>query len=243
LKVIKLSAIASTNSYLKEMVVNGLAEDELVITATHQQEGRGQHGASWQSQAGKSLACSLFKRFNDFLVTDQFALNMVVSLGVLEALQKLGIPKVAIKWPNDIMSHGRKLAGVLVENQIKGKEISSSIIGIGLNVNETSFENLPQATSLVLVTGNVFTIEEVLQQVAKTIFERLKTIQAVDFETTRNLYHEKLFRKDIVSTFETPEGKIKNGIINGVSREGKLLITHDGDTRIAYDLKEIKMLF
>jgi len=242
LNIIKLNAIDSTNSYLKQMVVNGLVEDELVVTATHQEKGRGQQGANWQSQTGKSLACSLFKRFERFPVGDQFLLNMLVSLGVLEALQQLEIPKVAIKWPNDIMSHGQKLAGILIENQIKGSFIDSSIIGIGLNVNETSFVALPQATSLKLATGVSFSIEEVLQKVSERVFEMLRVIQFSDVETIRERYHENLFRRNKISVFETPEGEHKNGIIQGVSHNGKLLIAHEDDEVLAYGLKEIKLL-
>ncbi len=225
------------------MVANTQVEDELVVTATHQEKGRGQHGAVWQSQVGKSLACSLFKRFEKLFVSEQFLLNMVVSLGVLDALQQLDIPKVTIKWPNDIMSHGQKLAGILIENQIKGNYIDSSILGIGLNVNETSFAELPQATSLRLATGNNFSVEEVLQRVAKSVFEKLTTIQVSDFDAVREKYHSHLFRKDEISVFEIPQNKRKNGIIKGVSRQGKLLVAHEDDILTEYGLKEIKLLF
>lgn len=225
------------------MVANSHVEDELVVTTTRQEKGRGQQGAAWQSQVGKSLACSLFKRFERFQVGEQFLLNMLVSLGVLDALRQLEIPKVSVKWPNDIMSHGQKLAGILVENQIKGNYIDSSIIGIGLNINETSFVDLPQATSLKLVTGGAFSIEEVLQKVAKSVFENLKTTQLSEFEAVRETYHSYLFRKDEISVFETAKAKRKNGIIKGVSKQGKLIIAHEDDVIAEYDLKEIKLLF
>lgn len=225
------------------MVANTIVEDELVVTATNQEKGRGQQGATWQSQAGKSLACSLFKRFSRFPVKEQFLLNMLVSLGVLNALQQLEIQKVSIKWPNDIMSHGQKLAGILIETQIKGGYIDASIVGIGLNVNETTFDNLPQATSLTLVTGRSFNMEEVLQKVTISVFEKLKAITLSDFEAVRGLYHKNLFRKDTISVFETLEGERKNGIIKGVSQQGKLIIAHDDAVFAEYGLKEIKMLF
>ncbi len=225
------------------MVANTYVEDEVVVTANRQDKGRGQQGAAWQSQVGKSLACSLFKRFKELPAEAQFLLNMLVSIGVLDALQKLEIPKLAIKWPNDIMSHGHKLAGILIENQIKGSCIDSSIIGIGLNVNETSFAELPQATSLKLVTGTNFSVEEVLQEVAGSVFENLKTITLSDFETVRARYYAHLFRKDEISVFETPQNNRKNGIIKGVTQQGKLLVVHGDDEVTEYALKEIKLLF
>ncbi|MAZ72261.1 MAG: biotin--[acetyl-CoA-carboxylase] ligase [Flavobacteriaceae bacterium] len=242
MKVIKLNAIDSTNSYLKELVANTLVGDELVVTALKQEKGRGQQGATWQSQTGKSLTCSLFKRFEGILAADHFLLNMMVSLGVLDALQQLKIPEVRIKWPNDIMSHGNKVAGILIENQIKGHYIDSSVIGIGLNVNETSFVELPQATSLTMVTGRKFDVDQVLQLIAKSIFKKLQAAQFSKFEFIRNSYCENLFRKDIISVFETKEGDRKNGIIKGISRNGKLIISHEDTLGVAYDLKEIKLL-
>ncbi len=225
------------------MVANTRVEDELVLTTANQEKGRGQHGTSWQSQLGKSLVCSLFKRFFQLPVGEQFLLNMLVSLGVLDALRQLEIPKVAIKWPNDIMSHSQKLAGILIENQIKGSYIDSSIIGIGLNVNETFFTELPQATSLTLVTGRTFTIDEVLQKIATCVFEKLKNVQPSQFEAVRAVYYRNLFRKDKISVFETPDGILQNGIIKGVSQQGRLIISDEDDTRTEYELKEIKLLF
>lgn len=225
------------------MLTDTFVKDELVLTTSHQEKGRGQHGANWQSQAGKSLTCSMFKRFKEFPVEAQFLLNMQVSLGVLDALRQLEIPNLAIKWPNDIMSHGKKLAGILIENQIKGPHIDSSIIGIGLNVNETFFDRLPQATSLTLVTGRTFSVEEVLQKVAEHIFEKLQTIDASNFKVAREAYHAHLFRKDKISVFETPDGVQQNGIITGVSSRGKLCICNEDDVITEYDLKEIRLLF
>lgn len=243
LKVIKLNAIDSTNSYLKQMVADTLVKDELVLTTTHQEKGRGQQGANWQSQAGKSLACSLFKRFEEFPIEAQFSLNMLVSLAIIDGLRQLEIPNIAIKWPNDIMSHGKKLAGILIENQIKGRYIDSSVIGIGLNVNETFFDGLPQATSLALVTGRIFTIDEVLQTIAENIFKKLQNIEPSSFEAVREAYHSSLFRKDKISVFETPDGVQQNGIIKGVSSQGKLIVCNEENVSTEYDLKEIKLLF
>ncbi|RDK84692.1 biotin--[acetyl-CoA-carboxylase] ligase [Marinirhabdus gelatinilytica] len=241
--IIKLNAIPSTNSYLRELVARGQVGDELVVTATTQQEGRGQHGSVWQSQAGKSLACSLFKRFSGLRATEQFLLNMLVSQGVVDALKVLEIPKVAIKWPNDIMSQGKKVAGILIENQLKGSEISSGIIGIGLNVNETFFEGLPQASSLKLITGKTFTIDEVVHTVATLVFERLKGMPCATFGTVQQDYHDLLFKRNVVSTFQTEAGLKINGIILGVSPLGKLRVSHEDDTIVEYGLKEIKLLF
>ena len=242
MKLIKLSAIGSTNSYLKELVANTQLEDEVIVVAKEQIAGRGQHGASWQSQPNKSLTCSLFRRFQDVSIEQQTLLNFTVSLALLNVLKEFNIPDVSIKWPNDIMSRQKKLAGILIENQIKGSQIASTIIGIGLNVNETEFSELPQATSMYLSSGTSFAIENVLNEVALAIFRALHELAAKSFTEVQQLYESHLFRRDKVSVFEI-DGVQKNGQILGVTPEGTLRVMHEDDVIQAYGLKEITLLY
>ena len=95
------------------------------------------------------------------------SIAFAVSIGMHHALKNMLVPQVTIKWPNDIMSYSKKVTGILIENQLKQNKIVSSVIGIGLNVNEEDFENLPQATSILLATGKKHNLEEVLQLVSE----------------------------------------------------------------------------
>lgn len=243
MKVIKLNAIGSTNSYLKDLSLQTSVEDELVLVAESQTKGRGQLDATWQSEAGKSLTFSLFKRFSKLPVMEQASLNFAVSIGLLEALETLKVPNVVIKWPNDILSHQQKMAGILIENQIQGNHIASSVIGIGLNVNETSFKELPQAISMKIATGNTYPIETVLTKVAQIIFEHLHQLEANGIFQLKTRYENNLFRRNLVSTFEMPTGDRKNGKITGVTNLGKLCVLHDDAILKEYGFKEIKLLY
>src|SRR5690606_16212159 len=146
----KLNATDSTNSYLKKLVQEMQIADWTVVISEDQKKGRGQMGNTWLSRRGQSLTFSVFKRFKGVSGEKQFAISMATSLAIIEALNDMGIPKMAIKWPNDILSGNKKVAGILIENVLEGAYVKHSIIGIGINVNEAVFPNLPQASSLHL---------------------------------------------------------------------------------------------
>jgi len=242
-KIIKLNAIDSTNTYLINLGKNVKLLDETIVTSERQLKGRGQLGAVWQSQHQKSLTFSMFKRFNNLSVAQLPCITFAVSIGVYHALKKIMVPNVSIKWPNDIMSYSNKLAGILIENQIKQRKIVSSVIGIGININEEKFENLPQATSILLATGRTQNLEEVLNVVSNSILKELDRIEKKDFQKLKLEYVELLFRRNVVSVFEDVKGYRFNGKIKGVSEAGELRIENENEIINNYNLKEIKYLF
>ena len=149
----KLNAIDSTNSYLKQLSVGDGLDDFTVVVTEHQTQGRGQMGSVWESEHSKNLMFSVFKRFKDLKVDSHFYVSMAVSLAVCDALKLFHLKQLKIKWPNDILSEQKKICGILIENVIKQERIQSSIIGVGLNVNQVNFTNLPNAASLKQLTG------------------------------------------------------------------------------------------
>ena len=243
MNLIKLSAIDSTNSYLKQLAKETLLQDETVVITNHQLSGRGQMGNGWLSRQGQSLTFSMFKAFEKLKIEQQFMISVTVSLAIIEALKSLDIPKMAIKWPNDILSANKKIGGVLIENVLEDSFVKYSIIGIGLNVNETDFPDLPQASSLKLETGKIFQLEEVLDIILKSVFKNLNNLSTKDFSKMKRLYETNLFRKDMVSVFETPEGSRFNGIIKGVSDIGELLLETEIAPSQKFQLKEIKLIY
>jgi BirA family transcriptional regulator, biotin operon repressor / biotin---[acetyl-CoA-carboxylase] ligase len=238
----KISATTSTNSHLKGLLKAEKLPDGFVLIADEQTRGRGQMGSSWQSQKEKSLTFSVFKQLNGFEIENQFYLSKVVSLVVYDTLKYFKIPEIKIKWPNDILSDDKKLCGILIENIIQQKSIKGCIIGVGLNVNEETFSNLPNATSMKLQTEKTFDLDEVLSRLIENLNLKWQLIEAKHFLEIDSLYFELLYRLNKVSVFENAKQDIFNGKIKGVSREGKLLIEAENDEVIAFDLKEIKLL-
>ena len=218
-------------------------EDQTVVVAENQISGRGQIGNGWVSKKGESLTFSIFKEFDEFIAERQFMISMAVSLGIIEALKILNVPKISIKWPNDILSANKKIGGILIENVLEGSYVKYSVIGVGMNVNETIFPNLPQASSLKLETGIGFDLEEVLQIILRSIFNELKNLPNMDFSEMKQRYQKKLFRRDEISVFENPEGFRFNGIIKGVSEIGELLIETENVGLQKFYLKDIKLIY
>lgn len=243
MNLIKLNAIDSTNSYLKKLARKTCVEDQTVVVAENQISGRGQIGNGWVSKKGESLTFSIFKEFDEFIAERQFMISMAVSLGIIEALKILNVPKISIKWPNDILSANKKIGGILIENVLEGSYVKYSVIGVGMNVNETIFPNLPQASSLKLETGIGFDLEEVLQIILRSIFNELKNLPNMDFSEMKQRYQKKLFRRDEISVFENPEGFRFNGIVKGVSEIGELLIETENVGLQKFYLKDIKLIY
>lgn len=241
--IIKLNATNSTNEYLKQLIVSANLDDFTVVVTKNQLQGRGQMGTQWLSEPGKNLTFSVLKKGEGLEVADQFLLNMCVSLALYEALQQLNIPNLAVKWPNDILSANSKICGILIENILIGSKIQSSIIGIGLNVNQLSFNNLPNVSSLKLLKGETFNLDEVLN----IIIQKLKKYVTKDFlenpDTLRALYQEIMFRVNKPSTFKNNEGALFMGFIKGVSSSGKLIVLLEDNIFKEYNLKEIQLLY
>ena len=242
MNIIKLNAIDSTNSYLINLVRKTKLEDVTIVVANEQTKGRGQQGASWQSMPQQSLLFSMFKRFDNLSSDKISSIAFAVSIGVENGLKRLQIPNLAIKWPNDIMSRSKKMAGILIENQLKQGQVTSTVIGIGLNVNEEKFNSLPQAISMLQATGTKYDLQEVLDIVVEEILIQLDEIEKEDSAKLKVKYESSLFRKEMISVFENPEGNRFNGIIKGVNDIGQIVIENEDELLTAYQLKEIKLL-
>ncbi|WP_077403729.1 biotin--[acetyl-CoA-carboxylase] ligase [Cellulophaga omnivescoria] len=243
MQIIKLNATNSTNQYLKELIMSTKVDDFTVVTTKNQEQGRGQMGTKWLAEPGKNLTFSVLKKGEALEVADQFLLNMCVSLAMYEALKELNIPNLTVKWPNDILSANSKICGILIENILTGSKIQSSIIGIGLNVNQLSFNNLPNVSSLKLLKGETFNLDEVLQLIIVKLKKYLTSNYLNSPDVLRTLYQEIMFRIHKPSTFKDKEGKMFMGFIKGVSSSGKLIVLLEDNIFKEYNLKEIQLLY
>lgn len=241
--IIKLDAIDSTNSFLRKLSLTKNLDDFTAVMADFQTEGKGQMGAKWTSDEGKNLMVSIFKKIS-FLDTEKnFFVSMVVSLSIFKAMEVLQIPKLKIKWPNDILSENKKIAGILIENVIKQGKLQVSIIGIGLNVNQTEFENLPKASSLRLISGRVWDKDEVLQEILKQMKNHFELLVLGSYSTIKMAYGTNLFRKDQPSTFKDENGAQFSGIILGVTDTGNLQVQLENRIIKEFQLKELRLLY
>ena len=242
MNIIKLDAIDSTNSYLKKIILEKDISDYTIVTANFQTEGKGQLGYMWESEDSKNLLCSIYKKGLGIKVEDQFVLSMLVSLSIIRTLEKLNLPKLYIKWPNDIMSDNKKICGILVENMVKQNSIKESVIGIGLNVNQDTFKNLPNATSIKKIKGVAFNIDELLNDLVNNIKKQFIDFNQSKIDLIFRQYEDVLYRINIPSTFKNSEGDIFTGFIKGVNNLGRLKVLLEDNLIKSYSIKDILLL-
>ena len=242
MKLIKLDAIDSTNEFLKGLSNNPNVENFTVVTAENQTKGKGQMGSVWVSEPSKNLIMSVL--VNNFLLNSShiFNINIVTSVSVIQVLELMKIPELSIKWPNDIMSHNKKIGGILIENTIKSDGSIFSIIGLGLNVNQTDFRNLPNASSLAEICKAYFDKEELLFLIIEKMKQNIQNWNK-NSKILESDYTNTLFKKGIPMPFEDQKQNRFMGIIQGVSSIGKLEILLEDDSISEFDIKEIKMLY
>ena len=146
---IRLNRVNSTNKYAVEMIAKSKPIEGTVISASFQYEGRGQIGRFWESEAEKNITCSTILRPDFLEASDQFQLNIAISLALHDFISHfLDNKDVKIKWPNDIYVGDKKIAGILLQNSLIGKKVNSTIVGTGININQTEFSgDVPNPTS------------------------------------------------------------------------------------------------
>lgn len=166
----------STNTLMRDDAASYGHGDVLL---THcQTAGRGQRGNSWEAEPGQNLTFSLMLRPAALAAADAFCLSMAVSVGIVRALRGILSEEITLKWPNDIYWHDRKLAGILIENSLKGAFVGHSTIGIGLNVNQMQFvSDAPNPVSMAQIAGHGFSLTDVLNRVVSDILEEFANFE------------------------------------------------------------------
>lgn len=226
----------STNDLAAQIANQPSSSDGTVVITDNQTKGRGQRGNQWIAEAGMNLTFSIVLR-PSFLVTgDQFFLTRLTSLAIYDLLTSMDLD-VSIKWPNDIMVFDKKICGILIENQLRGNEITNTIIGIGLNVNQEIFQ-FSSATSLKQVTGKAYYLPFLVEDLLEKIEVRYDELRNGHRTQLEEAYHKSMYWRDEAHTFSANGNKFV-GTINGVDPTGRLLV--DIDRRIhSFGLKEIE---
>ena len=241
--IIKLNATDSTNSYLRRLSTNEAVDDATVVVADYQTNGRGQMGTVWSSESYKNLTFSILKDVSWLDVDQNFFISIATSLAIVKTLDRFLIPKLHIKWPNDILSQDMKVCGVLIENVIKQNQLKDTIIGIGLNVNQTDFTGLPKASSLYVISGSVFSLDEIMLNLITDLNNYFTLLKQGGFQEMKAAYESLLFRKDKPSTFKDAEGFMFSGFIKSVTNSGNLQVLLEDQVLKEFDLKQIQLLY
>ena len=225
--IYRFDTLSSTNDEARKATYKGGD----IVVADFQTEGRGQRGNKWSSDAGKNLMFSIVACPDRLPASEQFVLLECVALGLVDALAEWGI-STSIKWTNDIYVDDRKLVGVLIENSIADGLVARSVVGIGININQTAFdESLPNPTSMALVCGREFSRDDVLESVHRRVMLRLESLDEGCAEPLHREYCERMYRLGVEAQFALPDGSRFQGTIRGVESQGALIIATDSGER------------
>lgn len=240
--LVTIQQVDSTNTFLKTLLSNSKPLPEgTVIMAESQYAGRGQQQNKWHSEPGKNLTFSILLTPAFLSVTDQFDLNRVVSLGVYDALHPYLGDDLKIKWPNDIYYGDRKLGGILIETHVQGVHIKDAIIGIGLNINQESFESgAGNAISLKQILHRDYDLKTILSEICGHIEAYYLNLRTGKFLFVRNTYLSRLYWLNEVKPFRSNEG-IFDGVIKNVKENGMLVVENNNGQQ-EFSLKQIEFL-
>lgn len=236
-------SLVSTNEYALDLLSKSKPMEGTVISADFQTRGKGQIGSSWESDPGQNITLSVIMYPSFLPAQRQFYLSEAVALAVRDCVAKYVENQVTVKWPNDVYIDNCKTAGILIQNSVAGAFLQSSVVGIGLNVNQSVFfPSLSRATSLCLARGNrPVDLDELRDALFACLEARYLALRAGQFEALREDYYAHLYRYRLLSTFRTADGRLLEGRIEGVDDIGRLLVAHDGAVE-AFDLKAITLI-
>ncbi len=241
--ILEFEKVTSTNSAAEKLLVEGKPVEGSVITARYQSGGQGLGTNVWESRIGENLLMSLIV-YPDFIRPgQQFLLHKISSLAVLDAVRYFTHSEdVTIKWPNDIYAGKKKIAGILTKNVISGEVIKSSVIGIGLNVNQINFnDQLPNPVSMKMIGDETFDIRQVMEGLCKYFNYYYKLLHQNNLDEIDELYLNALLNHHVEANYRV--GKvIFAGIIEGVTEFGRLQVRHGRQIR-EFDVKEIEYLW
>lgn len=232
LPFIELQSVDSTNNYARQQIHAGLAQHGMAIFTHEQVAGKGQRGKVWLAEKGANIILSIVVNPHPLRLGQQFQLSTCVAVAVHDFFMKYAGDDSKIKWPNDLYWQDRKAGGILIENIIAGKQPGStgkewaSIIGIGININQTSFDpQIKNPVSLKQITGKDFNTVELAKELCLIINKRFTELIETGFENIYTTYLNHLYKRRKKVKLKK-DSKVFEVIIESVSPTGKLITQH-----------------
>jgi BirA family transcriptional regulator, biotin operon repressor / biotin---[acetyl-CoA-carboxylase] ligase len=239
-----LSETESTNSYAIELLKNVNLHEGSVVHASWQSAGRGQRGSVWQSHAGCNLNASFVLRPTFLELRNQYYLYKVAALATAHVVADLLNEEadVRIKWPNDIIVNDRKIAGILIENNLSGERLNWSVIGIGVNVNQEEFPGLTQAVSLRMLMGKPVSVDGVLSMLSARLEKYYLALKSGKITYLTRQYRQRLYGLSTKRDFII-NARRQQMFIKGVSRNGLLSLEDENGIKMEADVKDVEWIF
>lgn len=213
------------------------------LWAGDQTAGKGLGNTSWISQPFKNLTFSLLLKPVFLHPAKQFLLNKAIAVAIITALSEISSTiAFQIKWPNDIYFNNKKIAGTLIENRIMGQKFEACVVGVGVNINQREFSaDLPNPTSLALLSGKDYEINGVMNMIQKHIMLCYTNVKQQSNIAIHNTYLEHLLGFGRLMQFAS-EGKIFYATIVDVNDYGKLILQDENGDQKEFAMKEIELV-
>jgi BirA family biotin operon repressor/biotin-[acetyl-CoA-carboxylase] ligase len=238
------SALSSTNDYASQLLAKSRPAEGTVISTFNQTHGKGQSGSVWEGEVYSHLAFTTILYPRKVPAPAQFMLNQAVALAVVDLVRSLSLPAPRVKWPNDIFLSDRKICGILIENLLSANRIQHSIVGIGLNVNQTSFpSHLPRAGSLRQLAGKPFDLEAIRDSLCVCLERRYLSLRNRDNRPLIREYHDTLYGLGELISFREPGGEVWTGIPEGVTPQGLLRIRKPDGQIATFQPKQVEWIW
>lgn len=238
--IVRLEETDSTNTYPRQHA-SQMEAWMTVVTAEYQTAGRGQGVHTWESNRSENLLFSVLTHPVMVPVRSQFLLSEAGALALKEVLDGY-TDGITLKWPNDIYWNDRKLSGTLIETSIGGGRIKNCVFGIGLNVNQKTFESdAPNPVSLAQILGHDIDREQLFKQIVAAFEKYYRMLENGQYDAISALYHEALYRRQGFYMYEDGDGRFEGAIVE-VGDDG-LLVLRDRDGRFReYEFREVKFV-
>jgi len=233
--------VDSTNLEARRILKRNRIEDPFWLIADDQYAGKGHGNNQWESELGRNFTGSLVFFPDKLQAFRQFQLSKLVSLGIADFLE-LYLEDVKIKWPNDLYFKEHKIAGILIENEILGEMISLSIIGIGLNINQTKFiSDAPNPVSLSMLTGIQLDLRETIDLICERVENRLESMSSILHSDLDQEYLRKLYRFKEFAPFKYKNNWIE-ARITGLGEYGELILEEKSGKSSSFGFNEVEFI-
>ena len=234
---IELQQVESTNNYATALAHEGMAQHGTAVFAHHQTKGKGQRYKQWHSEAGKNISLSVLLEPKDIVLSQSFLISMATAVGIYRFFCNYAGDETKIKWPNDIYWRDRKAAGILIENIIQGNQWKWCIAGIGVNINQTSFNAITtQATSLKQVTGKEFDPLALSKELCRYLEQAYEELHNEEISIV-SAYKKALFKLNEPVLFKK-DSEMFTGVVKDVAPNGLLII--QGATEQSFAVGQIE---
>lgn len=235
-------SLASTNAYASEMLSEIQVSEGTVVSTFHQFAGRGQMGNTWVCPPDENIAMSIILMPKFLSPQRQFLLNCITALAIRDTLARHTDKQVSVKWPNDVLIEDKKVCGILIQNTLSSNQILTSIVGIGLNVNQQTFNpDLPYATSLTIETAHVFDLKAIQKECFETLERYYISLRSGNMHRVERAYLAQLYAYREIRSYELPDGTRFEAKIMGITKTGQLILAWDGQEQ-HFNVKEVALV-